>query len=130
MKSVLGYLSTLRHQAWPRLWFIYPGTLHWRRPFPSKRLFPFPSKFQLQIVSWLGVDPVPASPSQCWGLCGLNLCRSCVRRHSLCAFTCAASLLFLADAVSLALTILPFSSSTQIPEPREGFNKDIPCILP
>lgn len=67
--------------ASPGAWLIHPMT-------PLKKIdFPFSSMFQMQMVSGLGVALCVHSLSQCWELCGPNLCRSCDYGHSLCGFT-------------------------------------------
>lgn len=90
--------------------------------------FPFPSRYQLHIVSWLGWDFVSTCPFQAWSLAVLNVCR-----HSLWAYTSTGHVVprrgyFLGcHPLSLALTTLSASPSTEIPEPwGEGFDVDIP----
>lgn len=50
--GVLFSLPTIHgcHKAYTGVWLIYPVTLYWK-----KTDFPFPSRHQLQIVSWLRV---------------------------------------------------------------------------
>lgn len=66
--------------ACPEVWLMCPAT-----PYGKTNFF-FVSGYHLQIVSWLGLELRPLRLLSDGILFGLNLCRSCIYCHSLCAF--------------------------------------------
>lgn len=97
--------------------------------FPSEETdFPFPSRCQLHIVSWLECDFVSTCPFQAWGLAVLNLCRHRLRAHISTGHVVSRRDCFLGcHPSSLALTTLSASPSTEIPKPwGAGLDDDIP----
>lgn len=88
----------------------------------EKADFPFPSRYQLPIASWLGM-----------GFCLVSTCagRSGRYRHSLCVFLCAPVLLCLDDCfltVIHHLCVLQYFCLLLQKDPwvlGEGFDKDI-----
>lgn len=48
--SVLYWPTTSEHGAYTSMWLICPVSFHYKR-----LIFPFPSRCQLQISSWLGI---------------------------------------------------------------------------
>lgn len=88
------YVSQLLLHMWPALvWLIYPSS--------------FPSRYQLQTVSWLGVNSAHFPFL-------VSLCRSCVCCSILCAFVCQP--LCLQDAVTLVvITTVVADISTLLP---------------
>lgn len=98
----------------------------------EKMDFPSPSKYQLQIVSWLGVGIVSTWPSQCLGFVWLEFVQVlCMLSQSLCVNSylhhpcCVWKTLFVWSPLSpLALTVyLLFRIDPWAL--RDGFDRDI-----
>ena len=83
--------------AWGMTWSVVDTPSD--TPLEKKNLFfSFPSRYQFQISSWMGLELCVTFPFLSAGiLSGLNPCRSCVCWHRLYEFTCVSVLFCLGD---------------------------------
>lgn len=118
-----GVFLDLANYSWA--WVLSQSMVNVPSVSPLKKTdFPFPSFYQLQIDSWLGVEQCTTFLSLY--LHFLCLCSSYACYHSLYEFISVWTLLYLKNAIYLGPSLSP-SSSALDPEPRgEGFDKDIP----
>lgn len=78
------------YREWCLLWntLIHSMTLHW-----VKFIFLLQRRYQLQLVSWVGIELGAHFHTLSAGTSTrLNLCRSCVCHHILCKLMCASIL--------------------------------------